>query len=125
MAADRAETTRDDSDDDDESVPPGHSGMYVESGVALVEDSLVAGNSLTGLSVVRGGVVRISGCDVTENGSDPILVEDAFDFDRSVRRNTRIQGGVLEGPVANNYTSRGGGRRRRRCPVTGGRSNSL
>jgi len=30
-------------------VPPGHSGMYVETGNAVVEDSLLAGNSLTGL----------------------------------------------------------------------------
>ena len=32
-----------------ESVPPGHSGMYVETGTAIIEDSLLAANSLTGL----------------------------------------------------------------------------
>lgn len=30
-------------------VPPGHSGMYVETGNAIIEDALIAGNSLTGL----------------------------------------------------------------------------
>ena len=30
-------------------VPPGHSGMYVESGVALITDCMISGNSLTGL----------------------------------------------------------------------------
>ena len=30
-------------------VPPGHSGMYVETGNAVIKDALIAGNSLTGL----------------------------------------------------------------------------
>ena len=30
-------------------VPPGHSGMYVETGNAIIENALIAGNSLTGL----------------------------------------------------------------------------
>ena len=92
-------------EDSTERVPAGHSGMYVEAGRAFVENSLVAGNSLTGLSIVRGGGVIISGCDVTENGSDPILVEDAFEFDRSARRHRRPIG-VEEGPARNNYSSR-------------------
>jgi hypothetical protein len=97
----------DDADDDaSERVPAGHSGMYIEAGIALVENSLVARNSLTGLSVVRGGFVRITGCDVTENGSDPILVEDAFNFHHSLGHRNRTQGGVMEGPVPNNYMSR-------------------
>jgi len=80
-----------------------------------VDDSLLAGNCLTGLSVVRGGFVSLSGSDVTENGQQaaapPILIEDAHD----VRANTNnrmqqqggpvsIRGGVVEGPVKNNYT---------------------
>ena len=81
-----------------------------------VDDSLLAGNCLTGLSVVRGGFVSLSGSDVTENGQQaaapPVLIEDAHD----VRANTNnrmqqggpisIRGGVVEGPVKNNYTSR-------------------
>ena len=93
-------------DDESERVPAGHSGCYVEAGIALIENSLVAGNSLTGLSVVRGGIVRITDCDITENGSSPILVEDAFDFDPTVRHHNRRHGGVVEGPVPNNYISR-------------------
>ena len=81
-----------------------------------VDDSLLAGNCLTGLSVVRGGFISLSGSDVTKNGQQaaapPILIEDAHD----VRANTNdrmqqggpvsIRGGVVEGPVKNNYTSR-------------------
>lgn len=93
-------------DDESERVPAGHSGCYVEAGMALIENSLLAGNSLTGLSVVRGGIVRITDCDITENGSNPILVEDAFDFDPSMGRHNQRQGGVVEGPVPNNYISR-------------------
>lgn len=92
-------------DDDTDRVPSGHSGMYVEAGRAFVENSLVAGNSLTGVSIVRGGGVVISGCDVTENGSEPILVEDFFEVDGSSRRNRRPFG-VQEGPVKNYYGSR-------------------
>jgi len=78
-----------------------------------VDDSLLAGNCLTGLSVVRGGFVSLSGSDVTENGQQaaapPILIEDAHDVRAT---NNRMQqgpvsfcGGVVEGPVKNNYTS--------------------
>jgi hypothetical protein len=102
----RSEPDSFDDDDASERVPAGHSGMYIEAGIAIVDNSLVAGNSLTGLSVVRGGVVRITGCDVTENGSDPILVEDALDFHHSLGRRNRAQGGVMEGPLPNNYMSR-------------------
>jgi len=81
-----------------------------------IDDSLLSGNCLTGLSVVRGGFVSLSGSDFTENGQQaaapPILIEDAHD----VRANTNnrmqqqggpvsIRGGVVEGPVKNNYTS--------------------
>jgi len=90
-------------------------GVYIESSMCWVDDSLLAGNCLTGLSVVRGGFVSLSGSDVTENGQQaaapPILIEDTHD----VRANTNnrmqqggpvsIRGGVVEGPVKNNYTS--------------------
>lgn len=96
-----------DSDDDDlDRVPAGHSGMYVEAGRALVENSLVAGNSLTGLSIVRGGGVIISGCDVTENGSEPILVEDGMGLEPPGPLQNRRPIGVEQGPVRNNYSSR-------------------
>lgn len=99
---------RDAEEDDMDRVPPGHSGMYVEAGRASVDNSLVAGNSLTGLSIVRGGGVIISGCDITENGSEPILVEDAFEADPAVRSRNRRPIGVEEGPERNNYSSRSG-----------------
>lgn len=99
-------TDVDDGDEDDsDRVPSGHSGMYIEAGRAMVENSLVAGNSLTGLSIVRGGGVIISGCDITENGSDPILVEDAFDG-AAFRGLNRRPIGVEEGPVKNTCSSR-------------------
>jgi len=80
-----------------------------------VDDSLLAGNCLTGLSVVRGGFVSLSGSDVTENGQQaaapPILIEDAHDV-RAYTNNrmqqggpVSIRGGVVEGPKKNNYTS--------------------
>jgi hypothetical protein len=92
-------------EDDLDRVPAGHSGMYVEAGRAFVEDSLVAGNFLTGLSIVRGGGVIVSGCDITENGSDAILVEDAVEHDPTLLRNRRPIG-IEEGPARNNYSSR-------------------
>ena len=81
-----------------------------------VDDSLLAGNCLTGLSVVRGGFVSLSGTDVTENGQQvaapPILIEDAHDVRATNNRMQQqggpvsIRGGVVEGPLKNNYTSR-------------------
>ena len=79
-----------------------------------VDDSLLAGNCLTGLSVVRGGFVSLSGSDVTENGQQvaapPILIEDAHDVRATTNRMQEggpvsIRGGVVEGPLKNNYTS--------------------
>lgn len=72
-----------------EVVPPGHSGVYIESAMAWIEDTLVAGNSLTGLSVVRSGFVNLSGSDVTENGGgheEQVMVEDLHD----VRENVQV-----------------------------------
>ena len=60
-------------------VPPGHSGMYLEASTAIVNDCLLSKNILTGLSVVRGGEIKISNCDIKGNGSDPITIEDAHD----------------------------------------------
>mmetsp|Transcript_6945 Transcript_6945/g.14961 ORF Transcript_6945/g.14961 Transcript_6945/m.14961 type:complete len:550 (-) Transcript_6945:3297-4946(-) len=88
-------------------VPPGHSGVYIESSTAFLDDNLIAGNSLTGLSVVRSGFVHLSGCDITGNGhSNPILVEDAHDL-RDVNRlqGIGISGGLVEGPTKNNFAS--------------------
>jgi len=92
-------------DDDDDSsavdsfaddlVPPGHSGMYVETGNATVEDTLLAANRLTGLSVVREGSVSLSNCDITVNGSVPITIEDAHDMHLE-NNERRIRGGVTD-----------------------------
>jgi len=79
-----------------------------------VDDSLLAGNCLTGLSVVRGGFVSLSGSDITENGQQAaapqILIEDAHDVratnNRMQQGPVSIRGGVVEGPVKNNFTSR-------------------
>jgi hypothetical protein len=65
--------------DDHHLVPPGHSGMYLETSTAIVKDCLLRNNSLTGLSVVRGGKIKISICDIFDNGSDPVTIEDAHD----------------------------------------------
>lgn len=63
-----------------ELVPPGHSGMYFEASTATVKDCLIYRNSLTGLSVVRGGKIKISTCDLIENGSEPFTIEDTHDL---------------------------------------------
>jgi hypothetical protein len=63
-----------------ELVPPGHSGMYFEASTATVKDCLIYRNSLTGLSVVRGGQIKISVCDLFENGSEPFTIEDTHDL---------------------------------------------
>lgn len=72
-----------------EVVPAGHSGVYIESAMAWIEDTLIAGNSLTGVSVVRSGLVNLSGSDVTGNGcgyEEQIMVEDLHD----VRENVQV-----------------------------------
>lgn len=74
-----------------------------------IDDCLLAGNCLTGLSVVRGGVVSLSGSDVTENGHDsPVLIEDRFDVRDAAMLNGEgisIRGEIVEGPLTNNFTS--------------------
>lgn len=71
-------------------VPWGHSGLYVEAAKAEIKDTLLAGNCLTGISVVRHGCVHICGCDVTTNGQEPIVVFD------SPNDNHDGEGGVYE-----------------------------
>ena len=58
---------------------------------------------MTGLSVVRGGRVQLSACDITDNGHEPISVEDAFAGivgDENVQR-----GGIYVGKDDNNFES--------------------
>lgn len=84
-------------------------GVYIESSIAWVEDTLIAGNSLTGLSVVRNGFVSLSGSDITENGNaraEQIMIEDAHDVSDRLQGVISVRGGVVEGPLANNYVSR-------------------
>ena len=78
-------------------VSAGHSGLYVEAAEAEVRNTLLAGNCLTGLSVVRNGCVHISQCDVTANGMEPIVIFDVIheDMDES------SEGGVFE--YGNNF----------------------
>jgi len=84
-------------------------GVYIESSMCWIDDCLLAGNCLTGLSVVRGGVVSLSGSDVTENGHDsPILIEDRYDVRDAAMLNGEgisIRGEIVKGPLANNFTS--------------------
>ena len=71
------------------SIPSGHSGIYIEGAEAEVADTLVAGNCLTGLCLVKNGLAHLSGCDVTENGTGPMV--EITEETGSVRRtpNTR------------------------------------
>jgi hypothetical protein len=79
--------------------------------MAWIEDTLIAGNSLTGLSVVRSGFVNLSGSDITENGGgqeEQVMIEDLHDVRDEVNLNgmINIRGGMIEGPLANNFESR-------------------
>lgn len=84
-------------------VPPGHSGMYLEASTAIVNDCLLSKNSLTGLSVVRGGETKVSGCDVFGNGSSPVTIEDAHDVLLGLGEG--IRGGIED--LGGNYFSGG------------------
>ena len=75
-------------------VPPGHSGIYVESTGAVIVNSLMAGNSLTGLSVVRGGSAKLKDCDILENGSEPLTIEEANDLVFEAGMVALLRGGV-------------------------------
>ena len=86
-----------------EYVPSGHSGIYVENAAAAIDNCLISGNSLSGISVVRQGTVRISDCDITENeGGEPVLTQDQGDQDQDDLRELSTLGGVLFGPLPSN-----------------------
>lgn len=70
-------------------IPAGHSGTYVECAQVMIQNSLIGENSLTGLSVVRGGSVLLRDCDVVSNGAVHQVTVD----DNGVEHNE----GVLEG----------------------------
>ena len=74
-----------------------------------IDDSLLAKNSLTGLSVVRGGFISLSASDIAENSHvNPILIEDQQDLQDATRlQGISIRGGVVEGPVKNSYNQGG------------------
>ena len=81
--------------------------------MAWMEDTLISGNSLTGISVVRSGVLNLSGSDISGNGHEhgkeqQIMIEDLHDVRDQVRQNgiVNIRGDLMEGPLANNYVSR-------------------
>ena len=81
--------------------------------MAWMEDTLISGNSLTGISVVRSGVLNLSGSDITGNGHEhgkeqQIMIEDLHGVRDQVRQNgiVNIRGDLMEGPLANNYVSR-------------------
>ena len=83
-------------------------GVYVESSICWVDDSLLAANSLSGISVVRSGFVSLSGSDITENGVAPYLIEDMYDVVDAARlhgEGVSIRGGLVEGPQMNNFAS--------------------
>ena len=87
-------------------VPPGHSGMYLEASTAVVDNCLLSKNSLTGLSVVRGGNIKISSCDIIDNGDEPFTIEDAHDVFLGLAEG--IQGGIedLGGNFVSSSTNR-------------------
>ena len=56
---------------------------------------------------MRGGSVELSVCDITENGTEPVTVEDAHDLHFGVdqRHLIAIRGGIVD-KGGNNYRSR-------------------
>lgn len=77
----------DENDDSETLIHPGHSGLYVEAAEAEIRNTLLAENCLTGLSVVRQGMVHISESDITTNGEEPIVILD--------EPNDSAEGGVV------------------------------
>lgn len=58
----------------------GHSGVYVEATLEVIfDDSLVAGNSSTGISVIRCGAAALQNSDVIDNGDAPMAFEEPYD----------------------------------------------
>ena len=59
---------------------------------------------------MRNGFVSLSGSDITENGNaraEQIMIEDEHDVRNQNRQGMiSIRGGVVEGPLANNYVNR-------------------
>lgn len=55
-------------------------------------------------SVVRGGTVKLSSCDITENGTEPVTIEDVHDMRDGIdeRGLIAIRGGVSD-MGGNNY----------------------
>ena len=56
---------------------------------------------------MRSGLVELSVCDITENGTEPVTVEDAHDLHFGVdqRHLIAIRGGIVD-KGGNNYNSR-------------------
>ena len=64
-------------------VPSGHSGIYVEAADMALEDSLISGSCLTGITAVRGGRVVLTGCDLADNAAEDISTQDSFLVERA------------------------------------------
>jgi hypothetical protein len=75
-------------------MPPGHSGFYIENSKCVIEDCLIAGNSDSGISVVRGASLQISDCDITENLGGALKNQDYFGTGR-----------ITETPLPSNFVS--------------------
>lgn len=111
--------------DDEFAIPPGHSGIYIESTLSIIQNTLMAGNSLSALSVVRGGSSNVKDCDLIENGSDPAMVQeinDAFlqthpDFQNMIGGSITDLGGNILGHPVHNPRSLETAKKRFRSPV--------
>jgi hypothetical protein len=64
-------------------VPSGHSGVYCEAAYMVLEDSLISGSCLTGITAVRGGRVALTGCDLADNAAEDISTQDSFLVERA------------------------------------------
>ena len=95
--------------DNENIVPPGHSGIYVESA----------------LSVVRGGSSKLRDCDLIENGAHPLMVEEVNDvflqmqpeFQNFIRGGIDDLGGNCMGLPVHNPRDLEIGKKRFRAPV--------
>jgi hypothetical protein len=77
-------------------IPSGHSGVYIEASKAVINDCFVSANSLTGITLVRGGNAVISFCDCVENGSEAFTIEDETTMNSTVAFNDNNFDGVGE-----------------------------